>query len=85
MTKYFKNLTQKKVKTAPPRDAEVLKKEYADLTYKAGDYQYQAYVLARSLEQVNQQLEQIATEFNERAKLDKANEPKKEETKEQAV
>lgn len=79
MTQYFRNLSKKKVKTAPPRDAETLKKEYGELTYKAGDYQYQIYVLNQSLNQVNQQLGSLAQEFQLRSELDKATESKKEQ------
>lgn len=70
-----------KAKVVPPREADEIKKEYGDLYFKAGDYQYQIYILQQSLDQVNLQLSKIAAEFKQRLELDKANAPtpKKEE------
>jgi len=86
MTKFFKGKNKKAAEVpteAPvPRQMDEIKKSYEELRNRAGDLQYQAFILKRDLEQINQALVSVNHEAAARQKLDKeAADKQAEETK----
>lgn len=76
MTKFFKGKKQlSKQAAAPvPRAYAEVEKEYLELRARAGEVQYQIYVLTKDLEQLNQALVSLNHEAAARQKLDKETE-----------
>lgn len=74
-----------KVKLAPqpePREIDVITKEYAELTQRAGHTQYQVHVLTKELENINARLININNEAAARNEINKKTaESSTEETK----
>lgn len=56
--------------TVPPRDLKDIQVEYNQLSLRAGQNQYQSYVLAQDLKGINQRLVEVNQEAAERNKLD---------------
>lgn len=83
----FSRKKDKFPKAQAPRELKDIQAEYNNLSLKAGQNQYQVYVLKQDLEYMNRQLVNINQEAAERQKLDKAaaelkaKEAKKEESK----
>jgi len=69
MKKLLKKLS-KTAQEAPPRAMEEIQAEYNRLSGQAGQNQYQAYVLSKDLERINQRLVEINQEAAYRNKLD---------------
>ena len=72
MTKYFKNLRTAKKTAAPvpPRVMEEIQAEYSQLVGKAGQNQYQAYVLEQERNNLNSALIRVNQEAAARQQLD---------------
>ncbi len=64
---------KKAPKEQPPRTMEAIQAEYGQLSARAGQIQYQVFVLNKDLEQTNQALVAVNHEAAARQKLDAAN------------
>ncbi len=62
----------KPAKKPEPRALDEIQREYQELCNKAGQLQYQSVVIAKELEDINEQLFAINYEAADRNKLDKA-------------
>ncbi len=63
------NRFKKAPKPQPPRELSDIQKEYQQLSTQAGQNQYQAYVLSKDLERINQRLVEINQEAASRNTL----------------
>jgi hypothetical protein len=72
MTRFFKNKQSKKPVEQVPRTMEEINKEYADVSAKASQSQYQVYVYTEHLAQLNRQMRSLNEEATARQALDKA-------------
>lgn len=73
------------MKEVEPRLATELNKQYTDLCSKAGDLQYKLQLNTKLLERLNRQIDDIASEADARAKLDRvAAETKKQDESQQS-
>ena len=70
MKKLLKKLSKTAQEAPPPRAMEEIQAEYNRLSGQAGQNQYQAYVLSKDLERINQRLVEINQEAAYRNKLD---------------
>lgn len=72
MTKFFKNITQPKLKkAADPRSLEDIGKEYSKLVSDVGQAQYQVYIYQQEVDRLNRQLKEVNLEAKARGELDK--------------
>lgn len=62
----------KMLQAPPPRELKDIQNEYNQLSLRAGQCQYQTFVLGKDLEQINHRLVQVNQEAAERNKLDAA-------------
>jgi hypothetical protein len=77
MTKFFKGKSKKLAevsKEQPPREMKDIQAAYNELRARAGDLQYQVFVLEKDLSQINQALISVNHEAAARQKLDKDSE-----------
>ncbi len=72
MLKSIKNRLKKAKKEAAamPRSLDEIQKEYAEVSTRAGQAQYQAYVMQKDLEELNRRLLTLNQEAHERNRLD---------------
>lgn len=75
MKKLLRKLS-KSQQVPEPRPLEEIQSEYNQLSGKAGQNQYQSYVLAKDLESINKRLIEVNQEAAYRQKLDAAAEVK---------
>lgn len=66
-----KNL-KKAQKPVEPRTLDEITAEYSQANTKAGDYQYQIFILQNALKQINETLAGLSYEADARKKLDDA-------------
>lgn len=72
MKNLFKRKKDKFPKEQVPRDLKEIQAAYNDLSARAGQIQYQRFVLDKDLEYVNNQLVSVNQEAHARKELDKA-------------
>lgn len=70
-----------KVEVPSPRKLEEIQAEYNQLSARAGQNQYQSYVLAEDLKSLNRRLVEVNQEAAERNKLDAAAKAKEDDAK----
>lgn len=67
-------------RNSPPRAMTEIQQEYQELVFKAGQAQYQLYVIERDLAQTNFRLREVNVEAAARNELDKKDKEQNEQT-----